>query len=74
MTDLLDLSARACFDMFARKKASPVDLLEAVLAQIDKVEPLVNAFALVDRPGPGRRRRLAPPATQRASRSARLTV
>ncbi|MFO1114772.1 MAG: amidase [Beijerinckiaceae bacterium] len=51
MTDLLDLSARACFDMFARKKASPVDLLEAVLARIDKVEPLVNAFALVDRPG-----------------------
>ena len=49
MTDLLSLSARACFDLFARKSATPVDLLDAVLARLDKVEPEINAFALVDR-------------------------
>ena len=51
MTDLTSLSARACFDLFVRKGATPVDLIDAVLARLDKVEQEVNAFALVDRVG-----------------------
>ncbi len=51
MTDLLALSARQCADLFARKQASPVDLLDAVLARLDAVEPAINAFAVVDRAG-----------------------
>ncbi|MCB1544010.1 MAG: amidase [Methylobacteriaceae bacterium] len=51
MTDLLSLSARQCADLFARKAASPVDLLEAVLKRLEAVEPQINAFALVDRAG-----------------------
>lgn len=49
MTDLLSLSALQCADLFARKKATPVDLLEAVLKRLDAVEPQVNAFVVVDR-------------------------
>ncbi len=49
MTDLLSLSARQCADLFARKQASPVDLLDAVLKRLDAVEPAVNAFVVVDR-------------------------
>ena len=51
MTDLIDLSARQCAELFARKSATPVDLLDAVLARLDAVEPVINAFALVDRAG-----------------------
>ena len=51
MTDLLSLSALQCAELFARKGATPVDLLDAVLARLEKVEPHINAFALVDRDG-----------------------
>lgn len=51
MTDLLALSVRQCADLFAQKKASPVDLLDAVLKRLDAVEPDINDFAIVDRVG-----------------------
>ncbi|MFV0281277.1 MAG: amidase [Rhodoblastus sp.] len=51
MTDLLALSARQCAELFSRKAASPVDLLEAALKRLDASEPQVNAFAAVDREG-----------------------
>ncbi len=51
MTDLLSLSARQCADLFSRKQASPVEILDAVLHRLDAVEPQVNAFVVVDRAG-----------------------
>jgi aspartyl-tRNA(Asn)/glutamyl-tRNA(Gln) amidotransferase subunit A len=45
MTDLCYLSATDALRMFAARDLSPVDLVEAVLARADDVEPTINAFA-----------------------------
>ena len=51
MTDLLSLSGAALRAKFAAKTLSPVELLDATLERLERVEPQVNAFAVVDRDG-----------------------
>jgi Asp-tRNA(Asn)/Glu-tRNA(Gln) amidotransferase A subunit family amidase len=45
MTDLHYLSASDALRLFAARELSPVELIEAVLARADAVEPRINAFA-----------------------------
>jgi aspartyl-tRNA(Asn)/glutamyl-tRNA(Gln) amidotransferase subunit A len=51
MNDPLALSARRITALFASRGLSPVELLDAVLARIDREEPKINAFIFVDREG-----------------------
>lgn len=51
MSDLLNQSASSLLADFAARRVSPVDLLDATLDRLDRVEPTVNAFAHVDREG-----------------------
>jgi aspartyl-tRNA(Asn)/glutamyl-tRNA(Gln) amidotransferase subunit A len=51
MKDPLALSARQIAALFARRALSPVELLDAVLARIEREEPNVNAFILIDHEG-----------------------
>lgn len=51
MNDLATLSAPACRAAFAAGDISPVEVLKAVLSRLDLVDPSINAFAHVDRPG-----------------------
>ena len=44
MTELHYLSATEAQRLFAARELSPVELLDAVLARADAVEPTVNAF------------------------------
>ena len=44
MTELHWISATEALDRFARKELSPVELLDAVLARAEVVEPSINAF------------------------------
>jgi len=44
MTDLHYLSATRARELFVSRKLSPVELLEAVIARADEVEPTINAF------------------------------
>jgi aspartyl-tRNA(Asn)/glutamyl-tRNA(Gln) amidotransferase subunit A len=51
MSDGLNwLSAREMTRRFARGELSPVDVLEATLAQLRKVDPVLNAVCLLDEP------------------------
>ncbi|MGN6679737.1 MAG: hypothetical protein ACTHKL_18390 [Streptosporangiaceae bacterium] len=45
MTDLHYLSAVDALAKFRNKELSPVELLEAVIARAEVVEPAINAFA-----------------------------
>ena len=45
MTDLCYLAATDALRLFAARELSPVELVEAVLARADAVEPTINAFA-----------------------------
>jgi aspartyl-tRNA(Asn)/glutamyl-tRNA(Gln) amidotransferase subunit A len=45
MTDLCYLSATEALRRFAARELSPVELVDAVLARADAVEPTINAFA-----------------------------
>ncbi|MGK0173480.1 MAG: aspartyl-tRNA(Asn)/glutamyl-tRNA(Gln) amidotransferase subunit A, partial [Gammaproteobacteria bacterium] len=49
--ELCDLSATAMAPLIRDGALRAVDILDAVLARIDRLEPLLNAFALVDRDG-----------------------
>jgi aspartyl-tRNA(Asn)/glutamyl-tRNA(Gln) amidotransferase subunit A len=51
MIDLAFSSATELVALFRAKKASPVEALDALLAQIDRHEKALNAFVLVDRDG-----------------------
>ena len=51
MTDLLALGARQLVAMFAKRALSPVELLDAVLARLEREEAKINAFILVDQDG-----------------------
>ncbi|MEA2757538.1 MAG: aspartyl-tRNA(Asn)/glutamyl-tRNA(Gln) amidotransferase subunit [Methylobacteriaceae bacterium] len=51
MSDPLALGARQLTALFAKRALSPVELLDAVLARIEREEPRVNAFVLLDREG-----------------------
>lgn len=43
--DLAYLGAQEALELFSTKKLSPVELLEAVIARAEQVEPTINAFA-----------------------------
>jgi amidase len=43
--DLCYLSAVQALDLFRRKKASPLELMEALIARASEVNPSINAFA-----------------------------
>ena len=47
MSDLCALSATELVDAFRKKTLSPVDVTRAVLARIEKLNPVLNAFCLV---------------------------
>ncbi|MBV8848998.1 MAG: amidase [Methylobacteriaceae bacterium] len=51
MNDPLVLTARQLSGLFAKRALSPVELLDAVLARIEREEPKINAFILLDRDG-----------------------
>ena len=48
--DLNWLSAREMARRFATRELSPVDVLEATLAQLHAVNPVLNAICLLDEP------------------------
>jgi aspartyl-tRNA(Asn)/glutamyl-tRNA(Gln) amidotransferase subunit A len=47
-TDLADCTASELLGLFAARRASPVEALRAVLARVERLNPLLNAFCLVD--------------------------
>jgi len=47
MSDLCALSASELVDAFRKKTLSPVDVTRAVLARIEKLNPVLNAFCLI---------------------------
>ena len=70
MADELNwLSAREMMLRFAAGELSPVDVLEATLAQLQRVNPALNAICLLDEP---LGRRLAEESTERWRRGAPL--
>jgi aspartyl-tRNA(Asn)/glutamyl-tRNA(Gln) amidotransferase subunit A len=48
-SDPADFSAAELVDLYRAGKLSPVEVTEAVFARIDKVNPKVNAFTVIDR-------------------------
>ena len=48
MSELTCLPAREMAQLICRKEVSPVDLVEAHLTRIEKLNPKVNAFVQVD--------------------------
>jgi aspartyl-tRNA(Asn)/glutamyl-tRNA(Gln) amidotransferase subunit A len=51
MSDPLALTARQIAALFAKRALSPLELLDAVLARIEREESKINAFILLDRDG-----------------------
>ena len=51
MTDLCLLSAAELLKRYAARTLSPVDVTAACLARIEKLNPIYNAFCLVDKEG-----------------------
>ncbi len=49
--DLATLPAHQMAALVRARKASPVEILEAVLARIERCEPSINAFVVLDRDG-----------------------
>ncbi|HXR59613.1 MAG TPA: amidase [Burkholderiales bacterium] len=47
-TDLCSLSAAELLGLYSRKRLSPVELTKAVLERIEQLNPVLNAFCLVD--------------------------
>jgi Asp-tRNA(Asn)/Glu-tRNA(Gln) amidotransferase A subunit family amidase len=68
MSDLNFLSAAAMADGIRRKEISPVELMEAHLAQIEGVNRRLNAFIQVDEEGARRQARAAEAAVDEPSR------
>lgn len=48
MTDLTQCTATELLDLYRRGAASPVEATSAVLERIERVDPVLNAFCLVD--------------------------
>jgi aspartyl-tRNA(Asn)/glutamyl-tRNA(Gln) amidotransferase subunit A len=70
MTDDMNwLSAREMVRRFGERELSPVDVLEATLARLHKVDPLLNAVCLLDEP---QGRRLAAESAERWRRGTPL--
>jgi aspartyl-tRNA(Asn)/glutamyl-tRNA(Gln) amidotransferase subunit A len=51
MNDPLALSARQLTALFSKRALSPVELLDAVLTRLEREEPKINAFILLDGDG-----------------------
>lgn len=51
MTDILDFDLHALLEGYRSRKLSPVEVMRAVLDKAERVNPVVNAFALIDREG-----------------------
>src|SRR3989449_7768101 len=51
MSDLVFLSAAELAESIRRKQVSPVEVVEAHLAQIDRLNPQLNAIVSLDREG-----------------------
>ena len=49
MSDLHALSAGELIRCYRRRELSPVEVARDALARIDRLNPVVNAFVLVDR-------------------------
>ncbi|MDQ8731110.1 amidase [Bradyrhizobium sp. LHD-71] len=67
--DLCWLSAREMMRRFAKRELSPVDVLEATLARLQAVDPLLNAVCLLDE---AQGRRLAAESAERWRRGTPL--
>ena len=63
--NLADKSAASLIQGFAKKRFSPMEALEAVLARIETLQPTLNAFQLIDA---GKARRAARASTERWAR------
>ena len=46
-TELCYMSAKRLASAYRRKKLSPVEVVDAVVAQIEKLNPKLNAFCLI---------------------------
>jgi Asp-tRNA(Asn)/Glu-tRNA(Gln) amidotransferase A subunit family amidase len=68
MPELTSLSALTMAERIRQKKLSPVELVEAHLARIEKLNPELNAFVKVDAEGASRQARLAEDALTRGER------
>ncbi len=71
MSDPLGFTAKQIVALFARRELSPVELLDAVLARVEREEPKINAFILLDRDGA---RRQAKASEERWRRGAPLSA
>src|SRR5580692_1533041 len=65
MPELTFLSAVSMAEQIRQKKLSPVELVEAHLARIEKLDPKLNAFVQVDAEGARRQARVAEDAVLR---------
>ena len=72
MSKLNFLSATAMAEQVRRKKISPVELVEAHLARIQKLNPVLNAFVELDADRAREQARLAEAATSRGERAGSL--
>ena len=48
MTELTALTASELLSSYAAREVSPVEVTRAVLERIERVDPLINAFCVVD--------------------------
>ncbi|MDY0242254.1 MAG: amidase [Rhodospirillaceae bacterium] len=51
MTDLLDLSASQLLDAYARRKASPREMMDRLIRRVEAVEPMIGALYAFDPDG-----------------------
>jgi len=68
MSELTFLSAVSMAEQICRKKLSPIELVEAHLARIEKLNPKLNAFVQVDAEGAHRQAREAEDTVTRGER------
>src|SRR5579872_6824944 len=68
MSELTFLSAVSMAEQIRRKKLSPIELVEAHLARIEKLNPKLNAFVQVDAESARRQAREAEDAVTRGER------
>jgi len=48
VSDILSLSAAELVERYRTRRLSPVEAVQAALERIDKLQPIYNAFVLVD--------------------------